>query len=76
MTCKLSNHKTFSLTQIVYIVLLVTSITISIQYYLENKILSEIVQEHMNIKEKKEVKELVDNMIKSEKQKPILKVDK
>lgn len=76
MTCKLYNGKTFSLTQIIYIVLLITSITISIQYYLENKILSSIVQEHMNIKEEKEVKEIVNNMIQSEKEKPILKVDK
>lgn len=75
MTYKLYNRKTFSMTQIVYIVLLVTSITISIQYYLENKILSSIVQEHMNIKEEKEVKEIVNNMIQSEKEKPILKVD-
>lgn len=76
MTCKLYNGKTFSITQIIYIVLLITSITISIQYYLENKILSSIVQEHMNIKEEKEVKEIVNNMIQSEKEKPILKVDK
>lgn len=73
MTFKIKKEKTFSLSQILYIVLLITSISISIQYYLENRILGEIVQEHMHIKEKKEVKELIDNMIESEKKKPILK---
>lgn len=76
MTLKLKREKTFTLSQILYIVVLITSISISIQYYLENVILSEIVKEHMNIKETKEVKEIVDNMIESEKMKPILKENK
>lgn len=73
MTLKVKRERTFSLTQIFYIVLLITSISISIQYYLENMILEEIVREHMEIKEKKEVKEIVNSMIKSEKEKPVLK---
>lgn len=73
MTLKVKRERTFSLTQIFYIVLLITSISISIQYYLENMILEEIVREHMEIKEKKEVKEMVNSMIKSEKEKPVLK---